>query len=291
MNQIIQILVNGISMGCIYGLVALGFMLIYNATAVVNFAQGEFVTAGAYAAITALMHLKLPELPGLLLVVIGVATIGWFFQRFAYQPIRNRPVLTVVICTAMVGAFLRHVAQIIWGPYPLPLKSVLPDGLFVIGGIVVPFESISIIAVTAAFLLIIHTLLFKTSWGLQLRATAQDFDTARLMGVGVRRTIAFTWMLGAVLGGAAGVLLAPQWSASVDMGDGIALKAFAACIIGGFGNLVGAVAGGLLVGLTEIFANTYISSAYKDAVTFIVMICFLILLPQGLFGERIAEKV
>jgi branched-chain amino acid transport system permease protein len=291
MNQAIQLLINGVSMGCIYGLVALGFMLIYNATGVVNFAQGEFVTSGAFVAIAAIMQLKLPQLPGLVLILVGVALIGWLFQRLAYQPIRNRPMLTVVICTALVGAFMRNVAQIIWGPYPLPLKSFLPDGLLVLGGIVLPFENISIILVTAALLLLLHTLFFKTSWGLQLRATAQDFDTARLMGIGVRRTIAYTWMLGAILGGAAGVLLAPQWSASIDMGDGIALKAFAACIIGGFGNLIGAVVGGLLVGLTEIFASTYISSAYKDAVTFLLMIAFLILLPRGIFGERISEKV
>ena len=291
MNQLVQILVNGTSMGCIYGLVALGFILIYNATGVVNFAQGEFVTMGAYFAFAALMQMGISTLPGLLIAAIGVLTVGWLFQRLAYRPIRSRPLVTVVICTAMVGALLRHVAQIIWGPYPLPLSAFLPDGILVIHGIVLPLENVAIILVTIVLLIVLHVVFFKTSWGLQLRATAQDFEIARLMGISVRRMIAGTWMLGALLGGVAGVLLAPQWSISTDMGGGVALKAFAACIIGGFGSIIGAVVGGLFVGLTEIFAASYISSAYKDAVTFSIMIGFLIFLPQGIFGERISEKV
>ena len=277
-------------MGCIYGLVALGFILIYNATGVVNFAQAEFVMVGAFFAVAALMQMSLPSVPGLALTAVAVIALGWLFQRLVYQPIRNKPLLTVVICTAMVGAFLRQVAQIIWGPYPLPLNSIFPDRLITLHGIVLPVENLAIILVTGTLLLLLHTLFFKTSWGLQLRATAQDFETARLMGIGVSRTVAATWMLGALLGGTAGVLLAPQWSVSVDMGGGVALKAFAACIIGGFGSVVGSVVGGLFVGLVEILAASYVSSAYKDAITFLLMIAFLIFMPQGIFGERISDK-
>ncbi len=290
MDQLVQLLVNGVSMGCIYGLVALGFILIFNATGVVNFAQGEFVMLGAFVAVTALTQWGLPLLPGLAAVALAVAAAGWLFQRLAYQPIRDKPLLAIIICTAMVGAFMRSGALLVWGPYPLPLSSVLPDRLLVLGRVVLPLQNLVIVVLTGVLLLGLWGFFFRTAWGLRLRATAQDFDTARLMGIHVGRAVTATWVLGALLGAAAGLLLAPLWNASPEMGGAVALKAFAACIIGGFGSVPGAVLGGVLVGLVEILAAAYLSSAYKDAITFLIMIAFLVFLPRGLFGERVAEK-
>ncbi len=290
MNELLQLLVNGVSMGCIYGMVALGFILIFNATGVVNFAQGEFVMLGAFFSVTALTQWAIPTLPGLLLVALGMALAGWLFQRLAYQPIRDRPLLTVIICTAMVSAFLKSSALLVWGPYPLALPSLLPDRLIVVRGIVLPLQNLVIIVLAGLLLVVLYLFFFKTQRGLQMRATAQDFDTARLMGIRVSHTVASTWMLGALLGATAGLLLAPMWNVSIDMGGAVALKAFAACIIGGFGSVPGAVLGGVFVGLVEILAASYLSSAYKDAVTFLIMIGFLIFVPRGFFGERIAEK-
>ncbi len=290
MNELLQLLVNGISMGCIYGLVALGFILIFNATGVVNFAQGEFVMLGAFFAVTALTQLGIPTLPGLLLVTLAMAAAGWVFQRLAYQPIRDKPLLAIIICTAMVSAFLKNTALLIWGPYPLSLSSVLPDQLIVVRGIVLPLQNLAIILLAGGLLLGLYLFFFRTRLGLFMRATAQDFDTARLMGIRVSGTVATTWMLGALLGAAAGVLLAPMWNVSIDMGGSVALKAFAACIIGGFGSVPGAVLGGVLVGLVEILSASSLSAAYKDAFTVLIMIGFLVFVPQGIFGERIAEK-
>jgi len=290
MSQLVQLLVNGVAMGCIYGLVALGFILIFNATGVINFAQGEFVMLGAFLAVTALTLWGLPTLPGLALMALAIALAGWLFQRLAYQPIRDKPLLAIIICTAMVGAFMKNTALLVWGPYPLPLTSILPDRLIVVRGIVLPVQNLAIILLAGALLLVLYAFFFRTQWGLRMRATAQDFDTARLMGIGVSRAVATTWILGALLGASAGLLLAPLWNASIDMGGSVALKAFAACIIGGFGSVPGAVFGGIFVGMVEILAASYLSSAYKDAFTFLIMIGFLIFLPQGLFGERISEK-
>jgi branched-chain amino acid transport system permease protein len=245
---------------------------------------------GAFFAVTALTRWGMPALPGLAVVALGMATAGWLFQRLAYQPIRDKPLLAIIICTAMVSAFMKSTALLIWGPYPLPLTSLLPDRLLVVRGIVLPLQNLAIILLAGALLLVLYGFFFKTPWGLQMRATAQDFDTARLMGIRVSRTVAATWMLGALLGASAGLLLAPLWNVSIDMGGMVALKAFAACIIGGFGSVPGAVLGGIFVGLVEILAASYLSSAYKDAFTFLIMIGFLIFVPQGFFGERIAEK-
>ncbi|MDP2626804.1 MAG: hypothetical protein A2W08_01665 [Candidatus Rokubacteria bacterium RBG_16_73_20] len=290
MNELVQLLVNGVSMGCIYGLVALGFILIFNATGVINFAQGEFVMLGAFLAVTTLMQWGIPTLPGLLLVAVGMGLAGWLFQRLAYQPIRDKPLLAIIICTAMVSAFLKSTALLVWGPYPMSLSSLLPDSLIVVRGVVLPLQNLAIIVLTGVLLLALYLFFFKTQRGLLMRATAQDFDTARLMGIRVGRTVGATWVLGALLGGAAGLLLAPMWNVSIDMGGSVALKAFAACIIGGFGSVPGAVVGGVGVGLIEILAASYLSSAYKDAVTFLIMIGFLIFVPRGLFGERVSEK-
>jgi branched-chain amino acid transport system permease protein len=277
-------------MGCIYGLVALGFILIFNATGVINFAQGEFVMLGAFFGVTALAQWALPLALGLGLVGLGMASGGWIFQRLAYQPIRDKPLLAIIICTAMVSAFLKNAALLVWGPYPFALPSILPDRLLVVRGVVLPLQNLAIIVLTALLLLLLYAFFFRTAWGLRMRATAQDFDTARLMGIPVSRMVAATWILGALLGAAAGLLLAPMWNASIDMGGSVALKAFAACIIGGFGSVPGAVLGGIFVGLVEIMVASYVSSAYKDAFTFAIMVGFLIFLPQGIFGERIAEK-
>lgn len=291
MNELVQLLVNGVSMGCIYGLVALGFILIFNATGVINFAQGEFVMLGAFLGVTALAQWGLPALPGLGLVALGMAVAAWLFQRLAYQPIRDKPLLAIIICTAMVSAFLKNIALLVWGPYPLSLGSLLPDRLLVLHGIVLPLQNLAIIVLTGLLLLVLYAFFFRTQQGLRMRATAQDFDTARLMGIRVSRTVASTWILGGLLGAAAGLLLAPMWNVSPDMGGAVALKAFAACIIGGFGSVPGAVLGGIFVGLVEILSASYLSSAYKDAFTFVIMIGFLIFVPQGFFGERVAEKV
>jgi branched-chain amino acid transport system permease protein len=290
LSEALQLVVNGVSMGCIYGLVALGLILIFNATGVINFAQGEFVMLGAFFGVTALVQWASPLVLGLGLVAAGMAAGGWVFQRLAYQPIRDKPLLAIIICTAMVSAFLKNTALLVWGPYPFALPSILPDRLLVVRGIVLPLQNLAIIVLTALLLLLLYWFFFRTAWGLRMRATAQDFDTARLMGIQVTRMVAATWILGALLGAAAGLLLAPMWNASIDMGGSVALKAFAACIIGGFGSVPGAVVGGVFVGLVEIMVASYLSSAYKDAFTFVIMVAFLIFLPQGIFGERIAEK-
>ncbi len=287
----IQLIISGVATGCIYALVALGFVLIYNAVNTVNFAQGDLVMVGAYLAMGLVTMLKVPAWLGYLLVITSMAIFGVVFERIAYHPLRDKPLVTVIISTLGVGIVLRNAALVGFGPLPLnlaPALGVTPVHLF---GAEVQPQNIFIVAVTLALIVFQYFFFNRTSLGVQMMATAQDRDAARLVGVKVNRMVAITFAWATVLAGIAGLLLAPIFFVTTDMGTVVILKAFAASIVGGFGSLGGAIVGGIFLGLVEAFGATYVSSAYTDGFSFIVLIAVLLLLPRGFFGERTAEKV
>lgn len=287
----IQLLATGLSMGCIYALVALSFILIYNSTGALNFAQGELVMMGAFLAAWLGMSVGLPLVAVFFTVVVAMTIIGHLFQRISFYPLRDKPFITFIIATIGMGIALKNLAMIIWGAQPRGMNPFFGADYITIGKIVFTPEQIFIVVLTAALLLGQYLLFFKTSLGKKMRATAQDQETAKVMGIKVYRMIALTFMLSSALAGIAGVLLAPIFFADIDMGGNLILKAFIAVIIGGFGSVPGAVVGGIIVGLMEIMLAAFISSTYKDAMVFTILIIFLFFLPQGIFGERIAEKV
>jgi branched-chain amino acid transport system permease protein len=286
----VQLLTAGMAMGFIYSLVALGFVLIFNAVGVVNFAQGEFVMVPAFVAVWLTNFMHLPLLVTYLVTVIFMGVFGIIFQRIAYYPLRNRTFLPVVISTIGVSIFLKNGAQMVFGAEPLLMSRPTRPDVLNLSGIFVDPQYIVIIAAALCLVGFQYLLFEKTMLGKKMQATAQDKETARLMGIRVAKIIAITFAYSSILGAAAGILVGPILYVTKEMGGMLGLKAFCSTIVGGFGNVPGAILGGLLLGVVEVFASYYISSAYRDGFAFVILILVLLFRPQGLLGEKIAEK-
>ena len=286
----LQILFSGLAVGAIYSLVALGFVLIIRATNVVNFAQGDFAMLGAFAMMTMLTILKLPYWLSFLLSLAVMTVFGVIFNYGVYYPLRNRSFLPVIISTLGASIFLQNTVLAVYGPQPQPLEKVFKTSGFEIGGVFLDSQYLVILAVTVVAVAFQYFLFEHTLLGKKLQATSQDKDMARLLGIPVAWMIAITFIYSATLGGLAGILIGPVLFVSIGMGSIIALKAFSATIIGGFGDVTGAIVGGLLLGVVESFAGAYISVPYKDAFGFLLLFIFLLIRPQGIFGEKISEK-
>lgn len=286
----LQILFSGLAVGAIYSLVALGFVLIIRATNVVNFAQGDFAMLGAFAMMTMLTILKVPYWLSFLLALAVMTVFGVIFNYGVYYPLRNRSFLPVIISTLGASIFLQNTVLAVFGPQAQPLEKVFKSSGFEIGGVFLDSQYLVILAVTVVAVAFQYFLFEHTLLGKKLQATSQDKDMARLLGIPVAWMIAITFIYSATLGGLAGILIGPVLFVSIGMGSIIALKAFSATIIGGFGDVTGAIVGGLLLGVVESFAGAYISVPYKDAFGFLLLFIFLLIRPQGIFGEKISEK-
>jgi len=285
-----QLLFTGLGIGAIYALVALGFVLLIRAASVVNFAQGEFSMLGAYAMVVLAAQLGLPYYVALPIAVVLMAGFGVVFAGATYWPLRHRGQLPVIISTIGASIFLANTVLFLYGPSPAVLPGLFDSPGFEVGGVFMDSQYIVII-VAAALMVLLQFLIFeKTLLGKKLQATSQDKEMASLLGIPVAAMVLITFAYSAALGGLAGILVAPVLFVSVGMGALISLKAFAANIIGGFGNIPGAILGGLALGIVETFGAAFISVPYKDAIAFAVLLLFLLIRPQGLFGEKIAEK-
>jgi branched-chain amino acid transport system permease protein len=285
-----QVLASGLAMGCVYALVGLSFVLIYNATHGLNFAHGEFVMLAGFVFWSA-AETGAPLWAAALMALAAMAVFGFVFQRAVFYPLRDRPFLAFVIATIGFAIFARNLALLVWGPNPLKVESFFATGAVRMLGATLTPEHLFIIGATAVVLVAQYLLFYRTDLGRRLRATAQNPEMAQLLGIRQDRMIAITFILSAVLAGVAGVLVAPIFLLDTEMGAAVILKAFIGIVIGGFGSIPGAVAGGLLVGLMEILAAVYISSVYKDAIAFGVFILFLLVFPRGLFGGQAEDRV
>lgn len=289
---LVQILISGLAMGAIYGLVALGFVLLINAVNIINFAQGEFVMLGAFLVYT----LGSPDMLGLpfplafALVVAAAAAIGVAFERLSYRPLRGGDFATYLVGTLAAAVIIKNLAQQIWGPVPFSYTEPFGRQVLRLGALTVLPQHLLILAFTAVLVVALYGFFFYTRTGKMMRATAQDRAAAQLIGIRVARIGTVTFALATALGCLAGVLLAPVFFVNLDMGFPMGLKAFVATIVGGWGSVPGAIAGGALVGVVEVLATTFLNSQYKDAYAFAILILFLILRPQGIFGEKVADK-
>lgn len=275
-------------MGCIYALVGLAFILIYNASGGLNFSQGEFVMLGAFALVT-----TTAIMPYWLAVIVSAASIGvlsWVFQRVLFYPLKDRSYLHFVIVTIGFSILARNLAIIIWGPNPLKAPPMTSVDVVTLGKVAMSPENLAIIAFTAIVLGLQYVLFFHTDLGRRLRATAQNSQMAQYMGIRPRRMIGITFIMSGAIAGFAGVLLAPIFLVDSDMGGAVLLKSFIAVVIGGFGSIPGVVIGGIGIGLIEILAAVYVSSVYKDAICIAILILFLIAFPRGILGEAIKER-
>ena len=286
----LQLLFTGLGIGSIYALVALGFVLIYRATNVVNFAQGDFAMLGAFGMVVSIVDLGLPYWLGIVVSLLALVLFGALFNLGVYYPLRNRSFLPVIISTIGASIFLENGVLAAYGPHPQSLKGFFSVKGFAIGPVFLDSQYLLILAVTALMVWLEYLLFERTLLGKKMQATSQDKEMASLLGIPIAAMIMLTFVNSALLGGLAGILVAPVIFVSVSMGSNIALKAFAASIIGGFGDVRGAVGGGVALGVVETFGAGYISVPYKDAFAFLVLFVFLLFRPQGIFGERIAEK-
>ena len=290
MDIALQLLFSGIGIGAVYALVALGFVLIFRATNVVNFAQGEFSMVAAFLMVVFAVDLSLPYWLSFLLAIGGMALLGAIFNLGVYYPLRNRTYLPVIISTIGASILLANGVLALYGPEPQVLSGWFDTPGIQLGPVYLDSQYLLIIAVTIVLVAFQYWFFEHTLLGKKLQATSQDKEMAALLGIPVATMIMITFVYSAVLGGIAGILVAPILFVSIGMGATIALKAFAATIIGGFGDVAGAIIGGLALGIIETFGAAYISVPYKDAFAFLVLVLFLAFRPQGLFGERVAEK-
>ena len=290
----LQLFVNGLALGAAYALVALGFVLVLNATAAVNFAQGDLVMAGGLLGVALAPHLPdhLP-LPGLLLLPVVLALmagLGLLLAAVAYLPLRRRPPVAVFISTIAAGIILQNGASVLFGPEPRAAPPLLGGGTLDLGGLVVAEQSLAIIAVAALLIAGQQWLFGRTQLGRRLRATAQDPEMARACGVPVTAMILVTFALGTAFAGAAGLLLANRYFVTPTAGGDLILKAYIAVTIGGWGSVPGAVAGALLIALFEVGVSSVLSYPVALGLLYATLLVILVVRPQGLFGEAARRR-
>ncbi|ODU50010.1 MAG: ABC transporter permease [Thiobacillus sp. SCN 63-374] len=308
MDIFLQQLINGLVLGSIYALVALGYTMVYGILELINFAHGEITMMGAMVALTAIGALALaaPGLPGVLVLGAGLVVaipvcmaLGLLIERVAYRPLRQAPRLAPLITAIGVSIILQNIAMLIWGKQYIPFPAVLPQGRHTLFGANITDVQIAILLLTVGIMLLLILMVQKTRLGRAMRATAQSRQVASLMGVDVNRVIAATFAIGSALAAVAGVMVSAYYGlAHYYMGFLLGLKAFSAAVLGGIGNLGGAMLGGLLLGLIESFGAGYIGdltggflgSHYQDVFAFFVLIAVLVFRPQGLLGARVVER-
>lgn len=295
MDYFIDLVIIGLSIGMVYALVALGISLIFSGLDIVHFAHGEIYMFGAFIGLMIFQHLGFGYIATLILGVIITGFIGVFIERVFYRPLtRSGGGYTVAGMGMIIAGFgmsivLQNIAYLVWGakPLPFPVRFGMP---LEIGNLALPMSYVWIVTAALAFMLVLNLILRKTMIGLAMRAVAHNKDIAYLSGVNVPLMISIIFGVGCGLGGAAGILVGPINYVSVQMGFGILIKAFAAAVVGGFGNLPGAVLGGLMVGVVESLGAGYVSGTYKDVYAFVLLILVLMVKPSGILGIEAKVK-
>ena len=288
--QFAQFLLTGLTVGAIYALVALGFSIIYNASQVINFAQGEFVMIGGMSSVW-LVDSGLPLPVAVVLAVAVAALLGLLLEKFAVEPARGASVVTLIIITIGASILLRGLATLTWDKKIHALKPFSGDAPLQVAGATILPQSLWVLGVTFAIVLLLSWFFGRTMLGKALLATSHNRLAAQLVGISVRHVLMLSFSLSAALGAIAGILIAPITFTSWDVGVMLGLKGFAAAILGGLGSGPGAVLGGVMLGVAEAMSAGYLSSAYKDAIAFVILLVVLVFMPNGLLGRRGSERV
>ena len=287
-------LINGISLGSVYAIIALGYTMVYGIAKMLNFAHGDVIMIGAYISFCVTQYLNLPAWLSVLAAMFVCTLLGMTIERLAYKPLRSAPSLAVLITAIGMSYFLQNLALLIWGSNPKSFTSIISFGpLRLFDGQLI-ISDVAIVTVLACILIMIGLTWFtgKTRMGKAMRAVSEDKGAAQLMGVNVNRTISVTFAIGSGLAAIAGVLLCSAYPTLMPTtGSMPGIKAFTAAVLGGIGSIPGAMLGGILLGVIEIFAKAYISTQLSDAIVFAVLIVVLLIKPAGLLGKKIREKV
>lgn len=289
-SEFLQYLFTGITIGATYALIALGFTLIYNASHVINFAQGEFLMIGGMATVS-LIGLGFPLPVAMLGAILLAAVMGIALQRFAIAPAKQADPVTLIIITIGAAIFIRGIAQLVWGRGYHAMPNFSGDIPVRIGGAVVNTQTFWVIGIAAVLVAGLVFFFTKTMIGKAILATSMNKEAARLVGIRTQMILMLAFLMSAVLGSIAGIIVAPITFTAYDIGIMLGLKGFVAAALGGLGSGMGAIVGGLLLGIVEAMTAGYISSDYKDAVAFGVIILVLFFMPRGLMGSRVVERV
>ena len=290
--EIAQLLLGGIASGCIYGLVALGFVLIYKATESVNFAQGDLMMLGAFITLQFVntAYWGMPFWVGMALAVLVMAVIGYLMESVIIRRLFGQPQFAVVILTIAVGFVLRFIAGFIWSHEPLTLETPFAGKVFNFAGLAISHGDAFVILATIVLTTVLYFFFARTRIGMAMQASSQNQLAAYYMGVPVKRIHGLVWALSGGIATIAGVMFAARGSIDPNLGL-LGIKAFAAAVIGGFGSLPGALAGGLIVGIVEPFAGRYVAAGYSQIMPYAIMLIVLVLRPNGLFAQVQNKKV
>jgi branched-chain amino acid transport system permease protein len=290
MDTFLQLVLNGLAVGCIYGLVALGFVLIYKTTELVNFAQGDLLMLGAFTCYMFVVWYGVGYWAAFALAIVAVALFGALLDATVLRRVIGQPQFAVVMLTIGLGATFRSFASITWGSEIYTLPTPFSARQTMLGKVSVSHEYVAIIVGTVLLCAVLYAFFTYTKVGVAMQATSQNQLAAYYMGIPVKRMFSLIWAISAGVAAVAGVLLAPVSLIDVNLGF-IGLKAFAAAVLGGFGSILGALIGGLTIGLIEMFAGTYLPQGFKDVAAYVVLLVVLAVRPQGMFGTVGRKKV
>ena len=290
MNDFLQLTLNGVAVGCIYGLVALGFVLIYKATELVNFAQGDLLMLGAFVCYMAIVWWGFDYWLAFVIAVLVIGAFGALLDLTVLRRVIGQPQFAVVMLTIGLGSMFRTFASVTWGSeiYTLPTPF---GGVWKIGGVTFSHQYLSIIVGTLVLCGVLYAFFNFTRIGVAMQATSQNQLAAYYMGIPVKMIFSLIWAISAGVATAAGILLAPVTLIDINMGLAVALKAFAAAVLGGFGSIPGALVGGLTIGLIELYSGATLPEGFKDTMPYIVLLVMLWVRPQGMFGTLGRKKV
>lgn len=286
MELAVELIGQGLIIGSGYALIAVGLTMIFGLMNLANFAHGEFYMLGAYFAFTAVSFLRLNYFLAIAIAIIATMVLGFALDKLIFKRLRREPIMSATMATIGLSILLQYIAQMIWGAYPLSIKNPFPPDPLSLGPIVVPVNRLFIIAVTIIVIALFHWVLTSTRLGKAIRATFQNKESAALVGIEIERIYTTAFTIGAGMAAISGALLGSIFTLLPTMGGFATLKAFIVVIVGGMGSFIGAIVSGLMLGVAEALGAGFVSSAYKDAVGFIVVIVVLLFTPQGLFGGK-----
>jgi len=290
-DQFMQYLISGITSGSIYALIALGFTLIYNSTQLINFAQGEFVMLGGLITVSLYTAAGLPLVLAIIIAIAIVTAIGVIFERLAIRPLRNSSIITLIIVTVGASILFKNVAMILWGRDPQTLPPFTGDKpIPVLGASVVP-QTIWVVCILLVTVILLQVFYKRSIIGKAMKACSINPSAAQLMGINTSSIVMLSFAMSAAFGAVAGILITPISMTSYSVGSFLGLKGFAGAVLGGLDNPLGAVVGGLLLGVLESLSVGVIDSGYKDAIAFLILLLVLFFKPSGILGARIKEKV
>ncbi|PYO58520.1 MAG: branched-chain amino acid ABC transporter permease [Candidatus Rokuibacteriota bacterium] len=284
---VLQQVVNGVTIGVVYALIAIGLTLVFGILGVINFAHGDFYMIGAFLTYTLTVRLGLEYFLALALTIAGGAAVGLLAERLAVRPLKDRHMFTVVLSTLGLSIFLENGALLVWGPDPREIELAWGSRPLLIGGVVITFLRLAVLATAAALIVALTWFIRRTTWGMAMRAVAANRDAAALMGIPVDRVYAITFAVGSALAGVAGGLLGAMFTIEPTMGEWAVVKAFSVVIMGGMGHVPGAVLGGIILGVAESLGAGFLpgGTSYKDGIGYAILILVLLYRPQGLFGR------